>query len=61
VLDIDQKRRKSLAYISEVSRAEQENALPRIRGNTQLQAKISYYRNNSAPTWVREQSLAAAR
>jgi hypothetical protein len=26
-----------------------------------LQAKIAYYRNHTAPTWAREQSLAAAR
>ena len=102
VLDIDQKRRKSLAYVSDLSRDERDNALRRIRENAalvstvrrnldqrvtayqfalerlvimtpttqaveaerslnQLQAQIARYRTNSAPTWAREQSLAAAR
>jgi hypothetical protein len=102
VLDIDQKRRKSLAYVSELSKSERDNALRRIRENTsivfkvrtkldqrvagyrfalerlvimtpmqqavdversinQLQAQIAHYRTRSAPTWVREQSLASAR
>jgi hypothetical protein len=102
VLDIDQKRRKSLAYVSELSKSERDNALRRIRENAsivfkvrtkldqrvsgyrfalerlvimtptqqavdverslnQLQAQIAHYRTRSAPTWVREQSLAAAR
>lgn len=102
VLDIDQKRRKSLAYVSDLSRDERDNALRRIRENAllvamvrrnldqrasgyrfalerlvimtpttqaveaerslnQLQAQIAHYRNHSAPTWAREQSLAAAR
>jgi len=102
VLDIDQKRRKSLAYVSKLSKSERDNALRRIRENAsivfkvrtkldqhvsgyrfalerlviltpmqqavdverslnQLQAQIAHYRTYSAPTWVREQSLAAAR
>jgi hypothetical protein len=102
VLDIDQKRRKSLAYISDLSPMERPNALRRIRENAllvslvrtklanrvtgyrfalerlvimtpsplaieverslnQLQAQIARYRSHPAPTWVREQSLAAAR
>ena len=102
VLDIDQKRRKSLAYISNLSPGEREHALRRIRENSslvslvrtklaqrvtgyrfalerlvvmtpspqavdverslnQLQAQIAHYRTRSAPTWAREQSLAAAR
>jgi hypothetical protein len=102
VLDIDQKRRKSLAYVSELSKSERDNALRRIRENAsivfkvrskldqrvsgyrfalerlvimtpmqqavdverslnQLQAQIAHYRTRSAPTWVREQSLASAR
>jgi hypothetical protein len=36
VLDIDRKRRKSLAYISNLSPAEQENALARNRENVAL-------------------------
>lgn len=31
------------------------------RSINQLQSQIAYYRTHSAPTWVREQSLAAAR
>ena len=31
------------------------------RSLNQLQAQIAHYRTRSAPTWVREQSLAAAR
>ena len=102
VLDIDQKRRKSLAYVSDLSPMERDNALRRIRENAslvslvrakltqrvtgyrfalerlvimtpspqaveverslnQLQAQIARYRTRSAPTWVREQSLANAR
>ena len=102
VLDIDQKRRKSLAYISDVSPMERSNALRRIQENAsivamvraklaqraaayrialerlvimtpssevveverslnQLQAQIAHYRGRSAPTWVREKSLADAR
>lgn len=102
VLDIDQKRRKSLAYVSELSKSERDNALRRIRENASivfkvrtkldqrvtayrsalerlvimtpmqqavdverslhlLQAQIAHYRTRSAPTWVREQSLADAR
>ena len=102
VLDIDQKRQKSLDYISSLSPVERDNALRRVRENAmlvslvrakltqrvtsyhfalerlvimtptqqavdverslnQLQAQIAHYRSHSAPTWVREQSLAAAR
>jgi hypothetical protein len=102
VLDIDQKRRKSLAYVSELSKSERDNALRRIRENAlvvskvrtkldqrvmayrfalerlvimtpttqavetersinQLQAQVAHYRLRSAPTWVREQSLASSR
>lgn len=102
VLDIDQKRRKSLAHIADVSSMERTNALRRIRENAslvslvrakladrvmgyrfalerlvimtpsqqavdaerslnQLKAQIANYSTRSAPTWVREQSLAAAR
>ncbi|MSO67951.1 MAG: hypothetical protein EXR03_10010 [Pseudolabrys sp.] len=102
VIDIDQKRRKSLSYIGNLFQTEREHALRRIRENSllvslvctklvqrvtgyrfalerlvvmtpspqavdverslnQLQAKIAYYRTRSAPTWAREQSLAAAR
>lgn len=102
VLDIDQKRRKSLAYVSALSRNEHDNALRRIRENAllvslvnaklsqrvsayhfalerlvimtpttqaveaerslnQLQAQMTRYRNHPAPTWAREQSLAAQR
>jgi hypothetical protein len=102
VLDIDQKRRKSLAYISDLHPMGRDHALRRIRENAllvslvrakltqrvsgyrfalehlvvmtpspqavdverslnQLQAQIARYGTRSAPTWVREQSLAAAR
>lgn len=102
VLDIDQKRRKSLSYVSSLPPIERDYALRRIRENqllvslvqtkltqrvsayrfalerlvvmtpypqaaeversiNQLQAQIAYYRTHAAPTWVREQSLAAAR
>jgi hypothetical protein len=102
VIDIDQKRQKSLAYVSELSPAELDNARRRIRENAllvslvrtklrqrvvsyrfaldrlvvtvpshdaveverslgQLQAQIARYRSPVAPTWQREQSLAAAR
>jgi hypothetical protein len=101
VLDIDQKRRKSLSYVSPHP-VERDHALRRIRENellvslvqtkltqrvsayrfalerlvvmtpypqaaeversiNQLQSQIAYYRTHSAPTWAREQSLAAAR
>jgi hypothetical protein len=101
VIDIDQKRRKSLALISALSPAERKNAELRTRENAsivaltretlaqrmsayrialerlvvtapstqaaeversinQLQAQIERYRR-PAPTWVREQSLAASR
>lgn len=102
VLDIDQKRQKSLAYISDASPMERTDARRRIRENAllvslvrtklaeratayryalerlviatpsqqavdverslnQLQAQIARYRGRSAPTWVREKSLASAR
>jgi hypothetical protein len=102
VLDIDQKRRKSLAYVSDLTGDERDKALRRIRENAslvsmvrrsldqrarayrfalerlvimtpttqavdaerslnELQGRIAYYRTRSAPTWAREQSLAAAR
>ena len=102
VQDIDQKRQKSMAYISGLSVAEKNNALRRVRENAgiismvrtkltervsgyrfalerlvimtpsseaveaerslnQLQAQIARYRNPTAPGYVREQSLAAAR
>jgi hypothetical protein len=102
VLDIDQKRRKSLAYVSGLSAYERDRALRRIYENrrivslvgaqlsqrvssyhfalerlvimtpsqqaveverslNRLQADIAHYRAHRAPTWVREQSLAAAR
>jgi hypothetical protein len=102
VLDLDQKRRKSLAYVSELSSIDRNKALRRIYENArivslvrakltqrvssyrfalehlvimtpspqvvdveralnQLQAQIARYRTRAAPTWVREQSLAAAR
>jgi hypothetical protein len=102
VLDIDNKRRKSLAYVSALSTRERNEALRRIYTNksivslvrakldqrvasyrfalerlvimtpspqavdaerelNHLQVKIAYYRTHTAPTWVREQSLAAAR
>jgi hypothetical protein len=102
VLDIDQKRRKSLAFISDLSHIERDNALRRIHENellvskvheklaqrvtayrfalerlvvmtpspqavdverslNQMQTQILRYRNRAAPTWTREQSLAAAR
>ena len=102
VLDIDEKRRKSLTYISDASPMERANAFRRIRENVslvslvrtklaqratayrialerlvimtpsseaveierslnQLQAQIAHYRGRSAPTWVREKSLADAR
>jgi hypothetical protein len=102
VHDIDQKRRKSLGYVSELSKGERDQSLKRIRENAsvvslvrlkleqrvssyrfalerlviltpttqaveaerslnQLQAQITNYRNHSAPTWTREQSLADQR
>jgi len=100
VLDVDQKRRKSLAYISDLSPKQREHALRRVRENAslvslvsakmeqrvkgyryalerlvvvtpspqaieverslnQMQAQIVRYRTHTAPTWAREQSLAA--
>ena len=102
VTDIDQKRRQSLAYISDLSPGERDHALRRINENkslvslvrtkltqrvgayrfalerlvimtpspqavdverslNQLQAQMTRYGNRGAPTWAREQSLAAAR
>ena len=100
VLDIDQKRRKSLALISALSPAERKNAERRMRENAsivslmreKLAQRMSSYRfalerlvittpsaqaadveraqstagsdralPRPAPTWVREQSLAASR
>jgi hypothetical protein len=102
VIDIDEKRRASLSFVSDSSPQERDNALRRMRENSslvalvrtkldqrvasyryalerlvvmtpsaqavdversvnQLQAQIAYYRTHSAPTWAREQSLAAAR
>ena len=102
VLDIDEKRRASLAVVADLGVGERENALRRMRENAslialvrtkladrisgyryaldrlvittpsaqavdaersinQLQAQLEYYRTHSAPTWAREQSLAAAR
>jgi hypothetical protein len=102
VLDIDQKRRKSLAYVSALSPAERKNTLRRIHENASivslvrknlarrvssyrfalerliimtpspqtieveralnnLRDEIARYRTRGSPTWVREQSLAAAR
>jgi hypothetical protein len=102
VLDIDQKRRKSLAYVSALSTHERNEALRRIYTNeslvslvrtklgqraasyhfalerlvimtptqqavdvehelNRLQADIAYYQTHAVPTWVREQSLSAAR
>ncbi len=40
VLDIDQKRRKSLAFIPEVSSGERQDALVRVRENAQLVAMV---------------------
>jgi hypothetical protein len=101
VLDIDRKRRASLAYVSALSPSERTNALRRVRENAcivfmvneklaervsayqyalerlvistpspqaadaefllkQLQAQVAHYRVEIPPTWVREQSLAAA-
>jgi hypothetical protein len=102
VLDIDQKRRKSLSYFFGLSASERNKALRRIYENQQLvllvraklsdrvssyrfalerlvimtpsaqaadveqslnnlRAEITRYEMHGAPTWVREQSLAAAR
>jgi hypothetical protein len=102
VLDIDLKRRKSLAFVSDLSEQERQEALRRINTNTslvalvrsklgqrvesyrfalerlvimtpsaeavevertlnQLRSEIAHYRTHRAPTWVREQSLSAAR
>jgi hypothetical protein len=102
VTDIDQKRRKSLAYVSNLSAGEKYHAQLRIKDNgsvialvrekitqriaayrfalerlvvmspspqaveversvNQLQSQYAYYRSRSAPTWTREQSLAAVR
>ena len=100
VRDIDQKRQKSLAYISELSASERGDAFRRIKENAsivslvrtklsqrvagyrfalerlvvatpspqaveveralnELQSQIARYRTRSAPSWVREQSLAS--
>jgi hypothetical protein len=102
VLDIDQKRRKSLNYVSGLSADERNKALRRIYENTSLvslvrahlarrvssyrfalerlvimtpssqavdveqalnnlRGEIARYGTHGAPTWVREQSLAASR
>ena len=101
VLDIDQKRQKSLAYVSGLSPTERKNAELRMRENAAIVAlvreklpqRVSSYRfalerlvittpsaqaadverasincklrsratARPAPTWVREQNLAAAR
>lgn len=101
VLDIDQKRRKSLQFVTKLSKAEHDNALRRINVNRaivewvcesvsrrvasyqfalerlvimtptkeavdaertlkHLRAAIGYYSQNAAPTWKRENSLAAS-
>ena len=52
VLDIDEKRRKSLAYISDIHPKERENALRRVRENsslvslvrTKLEQRVTAYR-----------------
>ena len=52
VIDIDEKRRRSLAYVSSLSRSEHDNALRRIEENalivskmrTQLMQRASSYR-----------------
>jgi len=41
VLDLDQKRRKSLAYVSELTRSEKANALRRIRENAVIIAMVN--------------------
>jgi hypothetical protein len=102
VLDLDQKRQRSLAYISDISAIERDHAQRRMRENisivsqvraslarrvtayrfalehlvvrtpspqaveaerslNSLRAEIARYRNQTAPTWVREPSLASAR
>lgn len=102
VLDMDQKRRKSLAYVTGLDHNERKDTLNRIRENArviaevraslshraasyrfalerlvisvpspqavdtertlnQLQADIGRYRNEPAPTWSREPSLAFQR
>jgi hypothetical protein len=40
VLDVDQKRRKSLAYVSELSKSERENAQRRVRENASIVSKV---------------------
>ncbi len=40
VLDIDQKRRKSLAYVSELSKDEKHSALARIRENASIVSSV---------------------
>ncbi len=98
VLDIDRKRRKSIAYVS-LGEAERSDAINRMKENdrviamvraslvhrvesyryalghlvvsvpsqqaveaerllNKLQSSVAYYRNNEAPTWSREPSLA---
>lgn len=102
VLDIDRKRRHSMAYIRDLGPSERNNALRRIQENASiielvrsrlgervsgyrfalerlvvmtpmpqaagieralnhLQALVAHYRTHTAPTPVREQSLASAR
>jgi hypothetical protein len=102
VLDVDQKRRKSLNYVSGLSSNERNKALRRIYENdnlvslvrahlarrvssyrfalerlvimtpsaqaveveralNELRGEIAHYNTHGAPTWVREQSLAASR
>jgi hypothetical protein len=40
VLDMDQKRRKSLSYVSQLSKSERDNALRRIRENASIVFKV---------------------
>ena len=40
VLDIDQKRRKSMVYVSKLSKSERDNALRRIRENASIVFKV---------------------
>jgi hypothetical protein len=101
VLDIDEKRRRSLSFIGDVAPNNRANAYRRIRENAsivalvraklaqhaagyrfalerlvvitpsqqaveteralnQMQATLARYRGRSAPTWVRERSLASS-
>lgn len=102
VLDMDEKRRASLAVVADSGPPERENALRRIRENAslvalvrlkleqrvwsyryalerlvvatpspqaadaersinQMKSQMAYYNTRSAPSWAREQSLAAVR